>query len=83
MYFQVLSDIDMVFNLDSSSTKVRLLQYYTEKIRKTPLSLEILSAENGLGSLVECAFSLRVHPYVRSLDFSKCYTNVRTIGLFN
>ena len=47
------------------------------------LSLDILSAENGLGSLVECAFSLWVHPYVRSLDISKCYTNVKSTGKFN
>ena len=42
-----------------------------------------MSAENGLGSLAECAFSLKMHPFVRSLDISKCYTNVRTIGEFN
>ena len=49
-------------------------------MRKTTLSLEILSAENGLGSLVECAFFLQAHQYVRSLDISKCYTNVCITG---
>ena len=73
---------NLVFNPDSSSTKVRLIHDYTREVKKTTLSLEILSAENGLGSLAEAAFSLRLHPYVRSLDISKCYTNVRVTGNF-
>ena len=48
----------------------------------TTLSLEILSAENGLGSLVEAAFSFRIYPYIRSYDISKCYQQVRSAGKF-
>ena len=54
--------MDLVFNLDSPSTKVRLIHDYTSRIRgsSTTLSPEILSAESGLGSLQEAAFSFRI-----------------------
>ena len=76
--------MDLVFNLDSPSTKVRLIHDYTSRIASasTTLSLEILSAESGLGSLAEASFSFRMFPFIRSYDISKCYQQIHSVGRF-
>ena len=60
--------MDLVFNLDSPSTKVRIIRDYTTRISSasTTLSLEILSAGSGLGSLANAAFSFRIFTFIRS-----------------
>ena len=72
--------IDIVYNLDSPSTRARLIYNFTRMVKGSTLSLEILSGENGLGNLSECGFSFRVATFVRSFDISECYTQVRTSG---
>ena len=76
--------MDLVFNLDSPSTKVRLIHDYTSRISsaQTTLSLEILSAESGLGNLAEAAFSFRIFTFIRSYDIGKCYQQIRSVGKF-
>ena len=58
--------VDFVFNLDSPSTKTRIIHDFTKRIpgSGTTLSLEILSSENVLGSLVEAAFSFWIYPFI-------------------
>ena len=73
---------DLVFNLDSPSTKVRLIHDFTREVHGTTLSLEILSGDNGLGSLVEAGFSFRIHTFIRSYDIAKCYTQIAVEGPF-
>ena len=76
--------VDLVFNPDIPSTKVRLIHDMTQKLPKlnSTLSLEILSADSGLGNLQEAAFSVRIHPFVRSFDISRCYQQVRSEGKY-
>ena len=63
---------------------MRIIHDYTSRIKgsSTTLSLEILSAESGLGSLQEAAFFFRVYPFIRSYDIGKCYQQERSIGRF-
>ena len=76
--------MDLVFNLDSPSTKVCLIHNYTSRISsaQTTLSLEILSAESGLGNLAEAAFSFRIFTFKRSYDIGKCYQQIHSVGRF-
>ena len=48
----------------------------------TTLSLEILSAESGLGSLAEVSFFFRMFPFIRSYDIIKCYQQIHSVGRF-
>ena len=76
--------MDLVFNLDLPSTKVRLIHECTSRIvsASTTLSLEILSAESGLCGLAEVSFSFRIFTFIRSYDISKCYQQIRSVGRF-
>ena len=76
--------MDLVFNLDSPSTKVRVIHDYTSCIPSaiTTLSLEILSAYSGLGILAEAAFNFRMSPFIKSYDISCCYQQIRSVGRF-
>ena len=76
--------MDFVFNLESPSSKVRGIHYYTSRIasaNRTP-SFEIISTDSGLDSLAEAAFSFRISPFKKSFDISKCYQQIHSVGRF-
>ena len=60
--------MNLAFNPDSTSTKVRLIHNFTSAVLGTALSLEILTLYNNLGNMSEAALSFRLHYFVRSYD---------------
>ena len=51
-----LSSIDLVYNLDSHSTKCRVIHDFTWMVKGSTLSLDIFSGEDGFYSLSKCVF---------------------------
>ena len=74
--------INLAFNPDSTSTKVRLIHDFTAAVLGTTLSLEILTLDNTLGNMAEAALSFRLHYFVRSYDIRSCYTQFSLEGDF-
>ena len=69
--------MEIIFNLDSPSTKVHRKGDYIYAIKgDTPLFLEILDVEKGLGSMVEEVLPFRLIQLVRSFDINSCYTKI-------
>ena len=52
----ILSRIGLVYNLDSHSTKCRVIHDFTGMVKGSTLSLEIFSGEDDSDSLSECGF---------------------------
>ena len=74
--------INIAFNLDSTTTKVRLIHDFTAAVMGTTLSLEILTLDNTLGNMAEAALSFRMHYYVSSYNIRSCYTQFCLEGDF-
>ena len=49
--------LNIAYNLNSASTKVRLIYNFTQAVGSTTLSLDVLMIDNALGSMIEAAFS--------------------------
>ena len=50
------TSLNITYNLDSASTKVRLIHDFIQQVGATTLSLEVLVLDNAFGSIVEGAF---------------------------
>ena len=61
------SRIDLLYNLDSHSTKCRVIHDFTGMVKGSTLSLEIFLGEDGFDSLSECVFFLEWHNMARNL----------------
>ena len=74
--------MNIAFNPDSSSTKVRLIHDFTAQVKGTTLSLEILILDNTLGNMSEAALSFRLFYYIRAYDIKTFYTQFTLVGKF-
>ena len=69
------SRIDLLYNLDSHSTKCRVIHDFTGMVKGSTLSLEIFLGEDGFDSLSECGF-FRMAQYGKEFDVSKYFIYV-------
>ena len=76
------TSLNISYNLDSASTKVRLIHDFTQQVGAISLSLEVLVLDNTLGSIVEAAFSFRIRYFIKAFNIKSCYTNYTLEGDF-
>ena len=74
--------LNLAFNPDSLSTPVRLFHDFTTAVSSTTLSLEVLTLDNALGSMIEASLSFRLFELIQCWDIAKCYTQITLVGQF-
>ena len=74
--------LNIAYNLESLSTRVRLIHNFTTAVGSTTLSLEVLTLDPALGSMMEAAFSFRLYELIQCWDIAKCYTQITLVGQF-
>ena len=80
------SHLNVAYNLDSTSTLVRLISDLSRPLladKTTTLSLELKSPNNSLGNMLESIIGWRLHAHTAALDISKCYWQISVNKLYS